>query len=130
MRYQRKGVLAAAALIAASLIATPISAQRGFYLETTVDCGQWIKARRLDLADVWEAYLLALLDGMVLGSGIEFWKTRGIPLTRDQVYLWMDNYCGRSPLSNLIVGADELMAEQTDGAWRRYLKRREQTAPN
>jgi hypothetical protein len=42
----------------------------------------------------------------------------------------MDNYCGRSPLSNLIVGADALMDEQTDGAWRRHLKRRAQLAPN
>jgi hypothetical protein len=85
-------------------------------VEGVPDCGTWVQARAAGKAPVQEAYLLGLLNGAAIGSQLEFWLSGGIPVNRQQVYLWMDNYCRNSPLSNIVSGAGELMNERTKGA--------------
>jgi hypothetical protein len=115
MRYR----YLARAVIAFSLLtwdARPAAAQ-GVVMEGTLDCGMWVKARNHRTADNLEHYLVGLLNGMVLGSAIEFWRAGGTKVSREQIFLWMDNYCRSTPLSDVIVGAVALMNERTHNAW-------------
>ena len=89
-------------------------------IEGKTDCGSWISARKNDRSVAYEHYVLGLLNDMVMGSKMDFWRAKGSKLKRDQVYLWMDNYCSKNPLSGPFEGAMELMNEQTDG---RFYKR-------
>ena len=59
---------------------------------------------------------------MAMGRAIEIWKAQGIPMSREQAYLWMDNYCQSNPLSDIRTGADMLAYEKTNGAYARALK--------
>src|SRR5262245_29304763 len=71
-----------------------------------VDCGKWIKARTEKASIVLEGFIQGLLNGMALGSGIEFWDAGGVPISPHQVFLWMDNYCRTKPLSDAYDGAE------------------------
>ncbi len=55
-----------------------------------------------------------------MGTGIEFWYANGSKVSRDQVYLWMDNFCRQRPLSQVVEGSVMLMNERTGDAWRRH----------
>ena len=59
---------------------------------------------------------------MSMGSGVDFWGIKG-GLSREQVFLWMDNYCRTEPLNNVVQGAVKLMHERTDGAYSRAVNR-------
>lgn len=117
-----------AALVIALLIAMPVSAQGtlpnppegalGF--AGRVDCGKWTEARTAKRANSVESFLQGLLNGMVMGSGIEFWQAGGIDVTPVQVFLWMDKYCRDKPLSDVFVGAVVLVNERTGNAWSRH----------
>lgn len=94
----------------------PAHAQ-GVVLEGRLDCGNWIEARTKRSADRLEHYLIGLLNGMALTSQIEFWQAGGSRVSRDQVFLWMDDYCRRTPLADPVTGAVALMNERTGNAW-------------
>jgi hypothetical protein len=114
--------LAATSLLIALSITKPVRSQP-ILLEGSVNCADWIKARTQDRAEYLEHYLLGLLNGLALGSGVDFWRAGGIRVSRQQVFLWMDNYCRSKPLSDPLMGAIDLINERTDNAWDR-LKRR------
>jgi hypothetical protein len=97
-------------------------AAQGIVVEGIVDCAMWIDARRSSRAEALQPYLLGLLNGMAVGSGIEFWRANGVRVSREQVYLWMDNFCQEHPLSTPFAGAVSLLNERTDGAWSRRLQ--------
>jgi hypothetical protein len=95
-------------------------AQQGITAEGITDCASWVTSRTAGRAEYLEHYLLGLLNGLALGSGIEFWRAGGVKVSREQAYLWMDNYCRNNPLSNPITGAFALMNERTGNALARY----------
>jgi hypothetical protein len=107
--------LAAAVLAISAPIAT--ATQPFITIEGQVDCGQWIKGETEGLALALEHYLIGLLNGMVMGARIEFWHAGGVAVSREQVFLWMDNYCRREPFSDPVAGATVLMKERTGDAW-------------
>jgi hypothetical protein len=43
-------------------------------------------------------------------------------MTRDQAILWMDKYCESNPRSKVVIGAEELANERTNGGYRRLQK--------
>lgn len=88
--------------------------------EGGVDCATWVMGRKENRAVVLESFLIGVLNGMSMGSRIEFWSTGGNELKREQVFLWMDNYCQRSPLKGLYAGAIEMINERTNDAWNRF----------
>ena len=88
-------------------------------IEGIADCGVWVQSRTARLSQSLEHYLVGLLNGMVMGSGLNFWRSGG-PVSREQVYLWMDNFCRNQPLNNLIGGAVRLVNERTNGGWDRF----------
>lgn len=89
-------------------------------IEGRADCGGWISGRKNNTSIAYEHYVLGFLNGLVIGSNMDFWTAKGRKLNREQVYLWMDNYCSKNPLSGPSEGVMELMNEQTDG---RFFKR-------
>jgi hypothetical protein len=103
-------------------LASGISAGQRIWVETSEDCGNWVKARKLKRSSPHEAHLVGLLDGMAIGRMIEIWKAQGNPMSKEQVYSWMDNYCQANPLSRVVIGAEELASEKTNGEYRRLQK--------
>jgi hypothetical protein len=87
-----------------------------------VECRTWLKARRDNDATAFENYLVGLLNGVAVGARIEFWNAGGTTVSKDQTYLWMDNYCQRSAHSNVVSGAMDLIDERTAGGLKRALR--------
>jgi hypothetical protein len=84
-----------------------------------VDCGLWDKHRGTKTADIYEAFLVGTLNGLSMGSAVEFWQSAQPPISAEQAFLWMDNYCRQNPLNDIVVGAIKLMNERTRGAYSR-----------
>jgi hypothetical protein len=82
-----------------------------------IDCGQWVEARSVRKAAIFEGYLIGMMNGMALGSTINLWGYQGRNTSREQVSLWMDNYCRTNPLSNITAGVNYLADELTKGKW-------------
>ena len=99
-----------------------ISAGQRIWVEASEDCGEWLKARKLKRSSPYEAHLVGLLSGMAIGRMIDIWKAQGSPMSKDQAYLWMDQYCQSNPLSKVVIGAEELANERTNGEYRRLQK--------
>jgi hypothetical protein len=59
---------------------------------------------------------------MAVGRMIDIWKAQGKPMSKDEAYVWMDKYCQSSPLSRVVIGAEELANERTNGEYRRLQK--------
>ena len=97
-------------------------AAQSFWVEAAEDCGEWAKARRLKRSSPYEAHLVGLLSGMAIGRMIEIWKAPGGRMTKEEVYLWMDQYCQANPRSKVVIGAEELANERTNGEYRRLQK--------
>lgn len=100
-------------------VAQPASSQTAIGL---VDCGKWVQARTQGTAPMLESFLQGYMNGLSRGSRIEFWTAGGQQVSAAQVFLWMDNYCRRSPLSNVYEGASALLNERTNNAWDRLSK--------
>jgi hypothetical protein len=69
-----------------------------------VDCGVWVQ----DKKSSDRAWLLGYMTGLNMDSS-------GNPLGKitsaQQIFLWMDNYCMKSPLGNPVQGGRELLDE-------------------
>ena len=87
-------------------------AEQGITVEGTMDCGQWVESRSLNRSIAYEHYLIGLINGQALGRQVEFWNAGGIPVSLEQVHLWMDKYCKDHPLSNPIRGTYILFEEK------------------
>lgn len=109
-------------LALALMLTCNMSAGQRIWVETPEDCGDWVKARKLKRSSPYEAHLVGLLSGMAIGRMIDVWKAQGNPMTRDQAILWMDKYCESNPRAKVVVGAEELANERTNGEYRRLQK--------
>ncbi len=109
-------------LALALTLTSGIVAGQQFWVETAEDCGEWVKARKLKRSSPHEARLVGLIDGMAIGRVIEIWKAQGSPMSKEQVYFWMDKYCQANPLARVVIGAEELANEKTNGEFRRLQK--------
>lgn len=99
------------------------SAGQQVRVEGSSDCGIWVKTRKENRAILFEMRLMGLLDGVAMGRLIDIWGAQGVPMSKEQVYLWMDKYCQLNPLSYVQYGADDLANERTKGAYRRRAER-------
>jgi hypothetical protein len=95
---------------------------QNIWVETSENCGEWVKARKLKRSSPHEARLVGMLDGMAVGRMTDIWKAQGKPMSRDQAYEWMDQYCQSNPLSKIVIGAEVLANERTSGDYRRLQK--------
>ncbi len=106
-------------LLAALLLCAGNAHGQGIQIEGSINCGDWVKARKSLRASNFEHYFLGFINGISLGSGVEFWDATGSKLSREQIYLWMDNYCTKNPLRNVVTGTVDLINEHTQGAYDR-----------
>lgn len=97
------------------------------YSSTTLgdpDCGQWVKSPH-PLDRVW---LLGYLSGLNMawnGNDKKPYDPLSKLSSRDQAYLWMDNYCKANPLKNVSTGAVNLTWWKRNSPNRHRLERRE-----
>jgi len=82
-----------------------------------VDCGQWVKGRKTNSSISIEHWLVGTINGLALGAGIEIWQTSKGSVNREQLYLWMDGWCLKNPLKDILQGAFVFADEQTNGAY-------------
>jgi hypothetical protein len=113
---------ASIALAFALILMGGTSAGQNIWVETSESCGEWLKARSLKRSSPHEAHLVGLLSGMAIGRMTDIWRAHGKPMTRDQAHEWMDQYCQSNPLSRIVIGAEELANERTNGEYRRLQK--------
>ncbi|TAU91259.1 hypothetical protein ELI41_23335 [Rhizobium leguminosarum] len=107
------------AIFALACLSSPAASRSGISVEGTLNCAQWAEARKVRASNVYETYVLGLLNGLSVGSGTEFWFARGAELKREQVFYWMDVYCQAHPLSEVFTGAVTLMNENTGNEYSR-----------
>ncbi len=120
--------MASVALLAGVLLASSGAATAAnLLLRGSIECSAWSRAREAKSSVVMERYLEGVLNGMALGSGLDFWNWGSAPLGREQVHVWMDKYCQRLPNGRVDVGATELMNDRTTGAWKQFISKREKT---
>jgi len=100
-------------IIGIALIAFTSPTQSAVYIEGLLDCGQWVDARTKHTSSNFESYLIGYLNGLSLASGVEFWRARGTPISREAVFLWMDNYCKAHPLEQVSDAIFALYTEHT-----------------
>lgn len=99
----------------AMMLTIPVYASQSITVEAAINCGDWLKVRKANTAAFFEYSLIGLIDGLALGRGVEIWRANGIPVTRDQLYYWMDAYCQKNPLSMVITGAYVFANERSYG---------------
>jgi len=69
-----------------------------------IDCGVWIQGKT-DLDRTWLLGYMTGLNMYAIGNPL------GKITSTQQIFLWMDNYCTKNPLSNPIQGGRELLNE-------------------
>ena len=72
-------------------------------------CGQWVRERNEDGYNtvVDQRGLVGFLSGLVIGSNKDVLNGTD----NASIFLWMDNYCRKTPLSHSYEGALELFRE-------------------
>lgn len=69
-----------------------------------VDCGVWIQGK----TQPDRGWLLGYMTGLNMDA---IGNPLGKITSAQQIYLWMDSYCMKNPLSNPVQGGRELLSE-------------------
>jgi hypothetical protein len=100
--------LCSVAASAAALGTNPLYIEGG-----TTDCGDWLAARSENRSVAFEHYVIGELNGLSMGTDIEFWRADGRQLSRDAVYYWLDNYCHTHPTDMIVPAVFELFKDRS-----------------
>ena len=104
--------LTALTLLGLLSVAAPSRGQ-GIYVEGQLNCGQWIDSRTKSSSVSIERYVIGVLNGLALGHGIELWRADGQAVSREAVFVWVDNYCRNHPLDPFVKGIIALYKERS-----------------
>lgn len=85
-------------------------------IENSWTCADWATSRRGSYALPVEQFLVGILNGFVLTSGKDFWRSP-VPINTSQAFYWMDRYCENNPLDNVVFGALKLGNERLGEGW-------------
>ena len=90
-------------------LALNISSSWGQQYIGTVACGDWVKERKSQgvLTVVHQAILVGFLSGLAIGKDKDFLRET----TNESLFLWVDNYCQKSPLENIYTAGMLLSIE-------------------
>src|SRR5277367_5309294 len=88
----------------------------GVFAPLGPDCGQWLTARQARQSSVYEGYVVGMLIGMSMGSGISIWGSPQSPVHQNQVFFWLDEYCRTNPLGNTMIALVVFANQVTDNA--------------
>lgn len=82
----------------------------GFTMWGESDCGRWVSESQTN--PTLKAWLLGYLSGLgVIYSDIYGDDLMGKIKSSTQIYLWIDNYCQKNPLSN-VGGAGAMLFKE------------------
>ena len=87
------------------------------------DCGQWVKARSLGTAGYLETGVIGFINGTSNGSGIDVWYGNGSKMSDEAAFLFIDNFCQKSPLESIWVAAAALADANTNNRVKNNLKK-------
>jgi len=91
------------------IFALHINPSWGLEYRGTVACGDWVKERKSEglLTAVHQAILVGFLSGLALATDKDFLKGT----TNESLFLWVDNYCQKTPLENIYMAGMLLSIE-------------------
>lgn len=78
------------------------------------DCGEWINRKKNPYSELAvEAWLAGYMSGLSVMHHLNGNKNDPLGKTNsvDQIFLWMDNYCQKNPLSDIPDGGNALFIE-------------------
>ena len=83
-------------------------------------CGEWLKTRQAQYS-IYESYnegfIVGVLNGMSIASGVSLWYNQRASISRDQVYFWVDEYCRKDPLKDVMTALGAFAQEVSQGAY-------------
>jgi thioredoxin reductase len=90
-------------------LALSISSSWGLEYRGVVACGDWVKEKKKDsvVNAAHQAILVGFLSGIALATDKDF--LRGT--TNESLFLWVDNYCQKTPLENIYMAGMHLSIE-------------------
>jgi hypothetical protein len=109
--------------------ATALSAHAeggNYWLMWSPDCAQWLQYRQTKQSEMHEAYVVGLINGMSMGSGVSIWSETGKP-TKEQLFYWLDEYCRNNPLKDTSEAAAAFANQVTHDAYLHALMRHHAT---
>ncbi len=77
------------------------------------DCGGWINRGKNDYERLAvEGWLSGYMTGLSIMRELNGKKDNPLgKVSADQIYLWMNNYCQKNPLNDLVDGGSDLFLE-------------------
>ena len=108
-----KKMICALALLVSCI--TSNAQESGVLTKGSVDCGQWLSARKVSSASTFETFLIGVVNGLAVGRRLDIWRAGGLQVSSEQLFYWMDAYCEKAPLSFVMEGAFVFADERTNG---------------
>ncbi len=96
-----------------------LSHAQSIYVQGTINCGLWLEARKNNNSVHFEHYVLGFVNGLALGRNVDIWRAKGMEISNEQLYYWMDNYCKNNPLKGVVIGAFDFANEMTNDEYRK-----------
>ncbi len=96
---------------------------QGVAVQGHLDCATWLEARKSNNAARFEHYVLGFVNGLALGRMVDIWNAKAVKVTNSQLYYWMDNYCNKNPLNDVVLGSVEFADEMTSGAYKKAIRK-------
>ena len=88
----------------------------------SANCADWIKSRQDKVSIRFEYFLMGTVNGMAIGSNFNIWACRPVRIDRDQMFMWVDEYCRKNPLSLQINAVQDFVEVVTNGEYHEKAK--------
>jgi hypothetical protein len=112
---------------AASPVAVNARTPSPVVLNVGPSCAEWLETRQAPYS-IYEGYnegfIVGVLNGMSIASGVSLWRNPQGPLRREQVYYWVDEYCRKYPLNDLMMALVAFAQEVSQGAYGQAVERK------
>lgn len=105
----------ALAAVLAICFVQPVNSQ-GIWVSTNWTCADWAKSRSNGTSFPIEQFFNGMLDGLAVASRQDLWRSPYTIETK-QAHYWLDRYCEREPLNNVVSGALALATERLGEGW-------------
>lgn len=98
-------------VLALVLFTEPAHAQ-AVWMEGKLGCDSWLNNRTSNTALAAEHLAIGYLNGVSGATKRDFWKSGpSNAVSRDQVFLWLDDYCRTNPTKSAYDGLGKLFLE-------------------
>jgi hypothetical protein len=112
---------------AASPVAVNARTPSPVVLNVGPSCAEWLETRQAPYS-IYEGYnegfIVGVLNGMSIASGVSLWRNPQGPLRHEQVYYWVDEYCRKYSLNDLMMALVAFAQEVSQGAYGQAVERK------